>query len=72
MLLEGNNKKFDLTGKVALITGGNGLAFAKELVKCGAKVVIWGIKHKRLFASNRKSRLGQGDGYQYQRCGEYL
>jgi NAD(P)-dependent dehydrogenase (short-subunit alcohol dehydrogenase family) len=36
---------FDLTDKVALVTGGNGgigLAFAKGLVKCGAKVAIWG------------------------------
>ncbi len=36
---------FDLTGKVALITGGNGglgLAFAKGLVKSGCKVAIWG------------------------------
>ncbi len=36
---------FDLTGKVALVTGGNGglgLAFGRGLVKCGAKVAIWG------------------------------
>lgn len=36
---------FDLTGKVALITGGNGglgLAYAKGLVKAGCKVAIWG------------------------------
>ena len=36
---------FDLTGKVALITGGNsgiGLAFARGIAKQGGDVVIWG------------------------------
>ena len=36
---------FDLTGKVALVTGGNGglgLAYGRGLVKAGAKVAIWG------------------------------
>jgi len=36
---------FDLTGKVALITGGNGglgLAYARGIVKCGGKVAVWG------------------------------
>lgn len=42
------NKKmelFSLKGKVALVTGGNGgigLAYARGLVKAGAKVAIWG------------------------------
>ena len=36
---------FDLTGKVALVTGGNGglgLAYARGLIKCGAQVALWG------------------------------
>jgi len=36
---------FDLTGHVAVITGGNGgigLAFGRGLAKCGAKIAIWG------------------------------
>jgi NAD(P)-dependent dehydrogenase (short-subunit alcohol dehydrogenase family) len=36
---------FDLTDKVALVTGGNGglgLGFARGIAKCGGDVVIWG------------------------------
>src|SRR5215218_1533114 len=38
-------KLFDLTGKAALITGGNGgigLGMAEGLAQAGAKVAIWG------------------------------
>jgi NAD(P)-dependent dehydrogenase (short-subunit alcohol dehydrogenase family) len=38
-------KPFDLTGKVALVTGGNGgigLGMAEGLASAGAKVAIWG------------------------------
>lgn len=41
---------FDLTGKVALVTGGNsglGLGFATGLAKAGADVVIWGRRADR-------------------------
>jgi NAD(P)-dependent dehydrogenase (short-subunit alcohol dehydrogenase family) len=41
---------FDLTGQVAIVTGGNsgiGLAFAKGLVKSGAKVAIWGRNQQK-------------------------
>ena len=41
---------FDLTGQVAIVTGGNGgigLAFAKGLVKAGAKVAIWGRNEQK-------------------------
>lgn len=41
---------FDLTGKVALVTGGNsglGLAFATGLARAGADVVIWGRREDR-------------------------
>ncbi len=41
---------FDLTGKVALVTGANsglGLGYARGLAKAGADVVIWGRRHDR-------------------------
>jgi NAD(P)-dependent dehydrogenase (short-subunit alcohol dehydrogenase family) len=41
---------FDLTGKVALITGGNGgigLGFAKALAAAGADVCIWGRNEQK-------------------------
>ncbi len=40
-----NNNLFDLSGKVALVTGGNsglGLGFARGIAKQGGDVVIWG------------------------------
>ena len=36
---------FDLSNDVIIVTGGNGglgLAYARGLVKCGAKVAVWG------------------------------
>ena len=41
---------FDLTGKVALVTGGNGgigLGFAEGLARAGADVAIWGMNEAK-------------------------
>jgi NAD(P)-dependent dehydrogenase (short-subunit alcohol dehydrogenase family) len=50
---------FDLTGKSALVTGGNsglGLGFATGLVKAGANVVIWGRNARKNQAATEKLR----------------
>ena len=42
--------KFDLTGKGALVTGGNsgiGLGFARALAEAGAAVCIWGTNEAK-------------------------
>lgn len=53
---------FDLSGQVALVTGGNGgigLAFARGLVKAGAGVAIWGRdEHKNTDAIKNLQALG--------------
>jgi len=51
-------KAFDLTGKVALVTGGNGgigLGLAEGLAAAGADLVIWGTNAKKNAAA--RSRL---------------
>lgn len=50
---------FDLTGKVALITGGNGglgLGIARGLAKAGAKVVISGRNQEKLDTASAQLR----------------
>jgi len=48
---------FDLTGKVALVTGGNGgigLGFAEGLAEHGASVCIWGTNEEKNAAAKAK------------------
>ncbi len=50
-------RPFDLTGKVALVTGGNGgigLGFAEALAASGADVVIWGTNAEKNAAAIEK------------------
>lgn len=53
---------FDLTGKVALVTGGNsglGLGFARGIARCGGKLVIWGRdQQKNAAAVAELTKLG--------------
>ena len=48
---------FDLTGKVAVITGGNGgigLGFARALAAAGADVSIWGTNPEKNSAAEQE------------------
>jgi NAD(P)-dependent dehydrogenase (short-subunit alcohol dehydrogenase family) len=62
---------FDLTGKVALVTGGNGgigLGMAEAMAQAGADIVIWGTNarknadaHARLNAHGRRVAVREVD-----------
>ena len=44
------NETFDLSGKVAVITGGNGgigLGFARAVAAAGADVCVWGTNPEK-------------------------
>jgi len=50
-------KPFDLTGKVALVTGGNGgigLGMAEAMAQAGADIVIWGSNPDKTLAAEGK------------------
>lgn len=52
-------KPFDLTGKVALITGGNGgigLGMAEALALSGADIVVWGTNDQKNQATEKQLR----------------
>jgi NAD(P)-dependent dehydrogenase (short-subunit alcohol dehydrogenase family) len=56
-------KPFDLTGKVALVTGGNGgigLGMAEALAQAGAGVVVWGTNEEKNKAAEAKLRAHGG------------
>ncbi len=55
---------FDLSGTVALVTGGNGglgLAYGRGLVKAGAKVAVWGRNEEKNAAAVAELRELGGD-----------
>ncbi len=57
------NDLFDLSGKVALVTGGNsgiGLGFAEGLARHGADVCIWGTNESKNAAAEEKLKRHGG------------
>jgi NAD(P)-dependent dehydrogenase (short-subunit alcohol dehydrogenase family) len=53
-------KPFDLTGKVALVSGGNGgigFGMAEALAQSGCDVVIWGTKHEKNEEAAKRLRV---------------
>jgi len=50
-------KPFDLSGKVALVTGGNGgigLGMAEAMAQAGADIVVWGTNEKKNTDAGKK------------------
>ena len=50
---------FDLTGKVALVTGGNGgigFGMAEAMAQAGSDIVIWGTREEKNAAAKEKLR----------------
>src|SRR5689334_10282364 len=50
-------KPFDLTRKVALVTGGNGgigIGMAEAMAQAGADIVIWGTNEKKNNEAGKK------------------
>jgi NAD(P)-dependent dehydrogenase (short-subunit alcohol dehydrogenase family) len=64
-------RPFDLTGKVALVTGGNGgigFGMVEALAQAGADVVIWGSNGKKNTAAAKVRKGGGGGGAAHDRA----